>query len=70
MLLRNTVTSLLTSIQSLAGELRASQSTYLKRVKARDESVQQYFDDDVFMVTLKPLYTHENALLAEFINDE
>lgn len=59
MLLHNTVTSLLTSIQSLAGELRGSQSTYLKRVKARDESVQQYFDDDVFMVTLKSLCTHE-----------
>lgn len=70
MLLRNTVTSLLMSIQSLAGELRGSQSTYLKRVKARDESVQQYFDDDVFVVTLKAFVYTQNAVLAGFINEE
>jgi hypothetical protein len=41
--LRNTVTSLLMSVQTATEDLRTAQTAYLKNVRARDDSVQRYF---------------------------
>lgn len=46
-LVKNVVSSLASSLQELSGNFRKSQSTYLKKMKSREEREKHYFDNSV-----------------------